>query len=320
MDGGNDQSYCKDCRLAVTVVVDHATGDTICTDCGLVLEERYVDETSEWRTFSDSAGGEDRDPNRLGGRSDPFLTHAQLGTVVASTAAKRQSNATSLPRVHLDIGRESSSQENSLVVAFRAITDMAEQLHLVATIRDHAKEIFKKLEEAKLCPKGRNRDATYAACLHMACRKEGKPRTYAELATVVRDDARADATKKKKEIGRVVKIISEQLGEKDGHAMGVGVVVVRAADYMVRFGSTLGMGKAEVRAAQRAAQRLDERLDVRRNPESIAAAIIYMLAQRAGAKTSARDVSAVTNVAEVTIREACKELTQHAELLFSSQE
>uniref|UniRef100_A0A0D9VQN1 TFIIB-type domain-containing protein n=1 Tax=Leersia perrieri TaxID=77586 RepID=A0A0D9VQN1_9ORYZ len=316
MDGGNNQSYCKDCRLAVTVAVDHATGDTICIDCGLVLEERYVDETSEWRTFSDSTGGEDRDPNRVGGRSDPFLTHAQLGTIVAYTANKRQSNATSLPRVHLDIGRESSSQENSLVVAFRAISDMAEQLNLVATIRDHAKEIFKKLEEAKLCPRGRNRDATYAACLHTACRKEGKPRTYAELATVVRH-ARADATKKKKEIGRVANIISEQLEEKAGHTMGIGVV--RAADYMGRFGSLLGMGKAEVRTAQRAAQRLDEQLDVRRNPESIAAAIIYMMAQRSSAKTSARDVSAVTNVAEVTIREACKELTKHTELLFSQE-
>uniref|UniRef100_A0A0D9VQN2 Uncharacterized protein n=1 Tax=Leersia perrieri TaxID=77586 RepID=A0A0D9VQN2_9ORYZ len=90
MEGGNDQSYCKDCRLVVTVVVDHAaTGDTICTDYGLILEERYLD------------------------------------TVIASAANKRQSNATSLPRVHLDIGRESSSQENSLVVAFRAISDMA---------------------------------------------------------------------------------------------------------------------------------------------------------------------------------------------------
>uniref|UniRef100_A0A0D9X5A0 TFIIB-type domain-containing protein n=1 Tax=Leersia perrieri TaxID=77586 RepID=A0A0D9X5A0_9ORYZ len=315
MDGGNDQSYCKDCHLAVTVVVDHATGDTICTDCGLVLEERYVDETSEWRTFSDSTGGEDRDPNRVGGCSDPFLTHAELGTVVTS-ATKRQSSATSLPRVHLDMGRESWSHENSLVVAFRAISDMAEQLHLVATIRDHAKEIFKRLEEAKLCPRGRNRDATYAACLHTACRKEGKPRTYAELATVVRD-ARADATKKKKEIGRVAKIISEQLEEKAGHVMGIGVV--RAADYMGRFGSLLGMGKAEVLTAQRAALRLDEQLDVRRNPESIAAAIIYMMARCSGAKTSARDVSAVTNVAEVTIKEACKELTKHAELLFSQE-
>uniref|UniRef100_A0A0D9VQN3 Transcription factor TFIIB cyclin-like domain-containing protein n=1 Tax=Leersia perrieri TaxID=77586 RepID=A0A0D9VQN3_9ORYZ len=189
----------------------------------------------------------------------------------------------------------------------RLVVTVVEQLNLVATIRDHAKEIFKKLEEAKLCPRGRNRDATYVACLHMACRKEGKPRTYAELAMVVRD-ARADATKKKKEIGRVVTLIKKHFGEEDGHVMCVGVV--RAADYMVRFGSLLGLGKAE---------RLDERLDVRRNPESIAAAIIYMLVQRAGAKTSTRDVLAVTNVAEVTIREACKERTQHAELLFSQE-
>ncbi|KAF0911172.1 hypothetical protein E2562_007950 [Oryza meyeriana var. granulata] len=273
---GNEQSYCPECRRTTEVVLDHATGDTICTECALVLEERYVDETSEWRTFSDAGGGDDRDPNRVGGPSDPFLAHAQLGTVVAT--AKRQAKEaataadTSLPQVRVDF---ESGQESSLSVAFRAIADMADRLQLVATIRDRAKELFKKLEEARLCPRGRNCDATYAACLHIACRNEGKPRTLNELASVTRDRNGRKAANK--DIGT----------------------------------------SPEVRAAQKAAQTLEDKLDVRRNPESIAAAIIHMVMQRAGAKTSARDVSKATGVAEGTIKEACKELSQHAELLFA---
>uniref|UniRef100_A0A0E0K9Z6 TFIIB-type domain-containing protein n=1 Tax=Oryza punctata TaxID=4537 RepID=A0A0E0K9Z6_ORYPU len=306
---GNEQCYCPECHRTTVVVVDHATGDTICTECALVLEERYIDETSEWRTFSDGVSGEDRDPNRVGGCSDPFLSHAQLGTVVAP--AKRQAKATavadtSLPHVRVD---SVSGRDSSLAVAFRAISDMADRLQLVATIRDRAKELFKKMEEAKLCPRGRNRDAAYAACLRIACRNEGKPRTLKELASVMRDG------QDKKEIGKMERIIRMHLGEEASTAMDNGVV--RATDYMSRFGSLLGMGKPEVREAQRAVQTLEDKLDVRRNPESIAAAIIYMVVQRAGAKTSARDVSKATGVAEATIKEACKELSQHEELLFS---
>ncbi|XP_052150610.1 transcription initiation factor IIB-like [Oryza glaberrima] len=303
---GNEQCYCPECHRTTVVVVDHATGDTICTECALVLEERYIDETSEWRTFSDAGSGEDRDPNRVGGCSDPFLSHAELGTVVAP--AKRQAKDTaSPPHVRVD---SKSGQDSSLAVAFRAISDMADRLQLVATIRDRAKELFKKMEEAKLCARVRNRDAAYAACLHIACRNEGNPRTLKELASVMRD------CQDKKEIGRMERIIRRHLGEEAGTAMEMGVV--RAADYMSRFGSRLGMGKPEVREAQRAAQTLEDKLDVRRNPESIAAAIIYMVVQRAGAQTSARDVSKASGVAEATIKEACKELSQHEELLFSS--
>uniref|UniRef100_J3LKX5 Transcription factor TFIIB cyclin-like domain-containing protein n=1 Tax=Oryza brachyantha TaxID=4533 RepID=J3LKX5_ORYBR len=204
-----------------------------------------------------------------------------------------------------------SGQDNTLLAGFLAISDMADRLAIGSTIRDRAKELFKKLEGAKLCKRGQHRDTTYAACLDIACRNQGKPRTLKELASVI------SAGHDKKEIRRMSKIIRTYLGEEAGQAMEMEVGVVCAADYMVRFSSQLGIAAAEVRAVQRAAQVLDEKLDVRRSPESLTAAIIYMVAQRAGAKTSARDVSTVTGVAEATIKEATKELNEHAELLFS---
>jgi hypothetical protein len=48
--------------------------------------------------------------------------------------------------------------------------------------------------------------------------------------------------------------------------------VVRAGDYLRRFGSLVGIGgDQEVEAARR----LEKKLDVRRNPNSISAAVIY---------------------------------------------
>lgn len=304
---GAAETFCPDCRRATEVVLDHATGDTICTECALVLEAHYIDEGSEWRNFADDGGGEDRDPSRVGGPNDPFLKENHLSTrIVVPGPFKAKGGGDALPRMRMV---SEPDPEATLVEAFHGIADMAERLGLVATIRDRAKEVYKRMDEAKQCPRGKKRDVFYAACLYVACRNEGKPRTYKELATATRAGPAA-----KKDIGKLTTVIKKVLGEEEGQVLDIGVV--RAADYLRRFCSRLGMGNQEMRAAEEATRRLEDGLDVRRNPESIAAAISYMVVQRAGAKRTVRDVAMATGVAEGTIKEAHKDLVPHADLLF----
>ena len=63
-------AFCSDCKRQTEVVFDHSAGDTVCSECGLVLESHSIDETSEWRTFANESG--DNDPNRVGGPSNPL--------------------------------------------------------------------------------------------------------------------------------------------------------------------------------------------------------------------------------------------------------
>jgi transcription initiation factor TFIIB len=210
--------------------------------------------------------------------------------------------------------------DRSVADAFRSIDDMAARLGIAPAATDRAREVFRKVEHAKAVPRGgkfRNRNALYAACIHVACRAVGTPRTFKELAQVTGDSATAGI----KDIGRLVKLIKTHLGEEDGgQAAGEKMLmgaVVRAGDYLRRFGSLVGIGEEEVNAALEAARRLEKNLDVRRNPDSIAAAVIYMAVQRAGAGKSLREVAVATGVSEMTIREVChKDLGPHAELLF----
>ncbi|CAL4901979.1 unnamed protein product [Urochloa decumbens] len=211
----------------------------------------------------------------------------------------------------------------------RAITDMASKLGIAPGVLDRALEVFRRMEEAKGKSHhyyskggGRSGDALYAACIYVACRRAGAPRTFKELAAATRDGAAA-----RKDIGRLITLIRKRLGEDEagggeeggcgGGIMGMGVV--RAADYMERFGSRLGMGEDEVRAVQEAARRMQDQLDVRRNPDSTAAAIIYMAMERrpgAARSGSIKDVSTATGVADNTIKQAYRELYPHAQLLF----
>jgi transcription initiation factor TFIIIB Brf1 subunit/transcription initiation factor TFIIB len=71
---------CSDCGKFSEFVVNRKEGTIVCTSCGLVQKSRIIDETSEWRNFSSDDGKSN--PNRVGGKLNPFLSDFGLSTVV----------------------------------------------------------------------------------------------------------------------------------------------------------------------------------------------------------------------------------------------
>ncbi|KAL0359551.1 UNVERIFIED_CONTAM: Transcription initiation factor IIB [Sesamum angustifolium] len=117
----SEENYCMDCRRRTTVVLERASGDAICLECGLVLESRFIDETAEWRNFADDSGG--HDPNRVGSPVNPLLGDTALSTVVSGGPVSWMSRLCRRP------------DPDNVVFAFSTIADMAERLSLVATIK-----------------------------------------------------------------------------------------------------------------------------------------------------------------------------------------
>ncbi|CAO2837296.1 unnamed protein product [Amaranthus hypochondriacus] len=297
-----DFSYCPDCKRSTEVVLDHAAGDTVCVECGLVLEAHSIDEHSEWRTFANEA--QDNDPVRVGGPTNPLLTDGGLSTVISKP------NGSSTEFLTSSLGRwqsRGSNPDRNLIQAFKSIATMADRLGLVSTIKDRASEIYKKVEDQKPL-RGRNQDAILAACLYIACRQEDKPRTVKEICSVANG-----ATKK--EIGRAKEFIVKQLEGEMGQSVEMGTI--HAGDFLRRFCSHLGMDKQAVKAAQEAVQ-TSEALDIRRSPISIAAAIIYIVTQLSDDKKPLKDISLATGVAEGTIRNSYKDLYPHISKIIPS--
>lgn len=114
------ESYCSDCKRNAEVVFDHAAGDTVCSECGLVLEARSIDETSEWRTFADDSG--DHDPNRVGGPVNPLLGDAALTTVI-SRGANGSNGDPSMARLQ----NRGGDPDRAIVLAFKTISNMADR-------------------------------------------------------------------------------------------------------------------------------------------------------------------------------------------------
>ncbi|GAU24229.1 hypothetical protein TSUD_23660 [Trifolium subterraneum] len=288
-------AFCSDCKRETEVVFDHSAGDTVCSECGLVLESHSIDETSEWRTFANESN--DNDPVRVGGPSNPLLTDGGLSTVIAKP------NGSSGEFLSSSLGRwqnRGANPDRGLILAFKTIATMAERLGLVATIKDRANEIYKRVEDQK-SSRGRNQDALLAACLYIACRQEDKPRTVKEICSVANG-----ATKK--EIGRAKEYIVKQLGLEKGQSVEMGTI--HAGDFMRRFCSNLSMNHQAVKAAQEAVKKAEE-FDIRRSPISIAAAVIYIITQLSDDKKPLKDISIATGVAEGTIRNSYKDLYPH---------
>uniref|UniRef100_A0A0E0EBP5 TFIIB-type domain-containing protein n=1 Tax=Oryza meridionalis TaxID=40149 RepID=A0A0E0EBP5_9ORYZ len=332
--------HAEHCQRATPMVLDHATGDAICTECAFNLGNgsNACPEPPRWRAAAghgDSDGDRSSSSSNVGGGASPAAADPLLqgGEGVACSVGappvqprvrgavvppkQMRGGGAVLPKMRCGGVPDTSK---ALAEGLDAIAGMASRLGLADKVSDRGKEVLRKLEEARACPKGRSRDALYAACLHAACRVEGAPRTLKELIA-----ATSDAAATKRDLGKFINAIKRHLGmmEEGGQDQaadmktnGVGVVV-RAGDYLHRYGSAVGMSSQEVSAARRAAGRLDS-FDVRRNPQSMAAAIVYMAMQGSGGvRKSVREVSAATGVSESTIKDAYKDLCPHAALLFA---
>ena len=244
------------------LIEDHRAGDKICSECGLVVGDVVVviDVGSEGRTFSNDQGGEDK--SRVGGAENTLLGSSDLSTMIGPGRGGASFSSDGTPIYNNRNGRQSTS-DRTLLNAFRTISTMADRINLTKTITDRANVLFKMVSDGKNL-KGRSNDAIAAACLYIACRQEGVPRTFKEIVAV--------STVSKKEIGRCFKLILK--------AHDTSVDLITTGDFMSRFCGTLSLSREVQKAATCIAKKAVD-LDIvpGRSPISVAAAAIYMASQ-----------------------------------------
>ncbi|KAL2334215.1 hypothetical protein Fmac_015428 [Flemingia macrophylla] len=123
-------AFCSDRKRQTEVVFDHSGGDTVCSECGLVLESHSIDETSEWHIFANESG--DNDPVRVGGPTNPLLTDDNLSTVIAKPNG---GSSEFLSSSHGRWQNHGSNLDRALILTFNTIATMSDRLGLVATIK-----------------------------------------------------------------------------------------------------------------------------------------------------------------------------------------
>jgi len=267
-------------------------GEIICRDCGLVIEEKMVDFTQEWREF-------DGDQSEGRRRAGAPMTYTQfdhgLGTEVGQKAdlfklgGKERNKFFRLRKWQYRI---STAIERNLKLALAELKRVSSYLKLPKSVEEESARIYTLAVQRGLV-RGRSMESVVAGALYAACRRHDVPRTLDELSDV--------SGIEKKEIGRTYRFVTRELG--------ITILPSNPADYIARFASSL---KLSADTQTKAIEILDKaqraELTSGRGPTGIAAASLYVSALIHGEKRTQREVADVAGVTEVTIRNRYKEL------------
>ena len=285
------------------IVEDVERGETVCDDCGLVVDETYIDRGPEWRTYEGDDAGE---KSRVGGpmtftRHDKGLTttigeHDYDANGRAITGAKRRQ----LHRLRTWQRRcqAQGSKERNLRHALGEIDRMASALGLPSDVRETAGVVYRRALDENLL-KGRSIEGMATASLYAATRQVGIARSVGDIATVSRID--------ELEFTRAYRYMARELG--------LHTEPNRAVDYLDQLCSELDVSSA---ARQLACDLLDaaEREGVHsgRHPVGLAAAAVYAAGRiRPDDRLTQSAVADAADVSNVTIRNRYPELLALAE-------
>lgn len=267
-------------------------GEVICRDCGLVLDDKMIDFSQEWREFDAETG----QSQRRGGAPMTYRQYDKgLGTEVGTRAdlsrmgRKQRSKFFRLRKWQYRI---SSAIERNLKMALAEMKRVASFLRLPKSVEEEASRIYTRAVQRGLV-RGRSMESVVAGALYTACRRHNIPRTLDEMATAAGID--------KKEIGRTYRFVTRELGIK--------MLPSKPSQYIPRFASALKLkAKTQTYAITILNKAQKKGLTSGRGPTGIAAAALYVSALIHGEKRTQREVADVAGVTEVTIRNRYKEI------------
>ncbi len=288
---------CPECG-SVNLFHNREKGEVICKDCGLVVEDKMVDFTQEWREF-DSDGAERK---RRTGAPMTYTQYDQgLGTEVGQKTdlyGLSGKDRNKFFRLRKWQYRISTAIERNLKLALAELKRVSSFLKLPKSVEEEAARIYTLAVQRGLV-RGRSMESVVAGSLYASCRRHEVPRTLDELSEA--------SGIEKKEIGRTYRFITRELQ--------ITILPSNPADYIARFASSLRLqAETQSKAIEILEQAQKSELTSGRGPTGIAAAALYVSALIHGEKRTQREVADVAGVTEVTIRNRYKELLEELKL------
>lgn len=285
------------------LIKDYSRAEIFCEKCGLVIDAELIDHGPEWRAFD----SEQRDKKTRTGSPMTYTLHDKgLSTTISwqnrdayghSIPQRNRAQLFRLRKWH-NRTRISDGAERNLSVALSHLDKMSSMLNLPRNIRETAAMLYRKAARQRLT-RGRTTEGIAAAVLYAACRQCNIPRTLGEISNV--------SQIKKKEVGRNYRNLSNELKLK--------LLPTVPQDYISRFCSILNLSNdVQIKTIEILKKASKEELTSGRGPTGMAAAAMYIASVLCGERRTQREVSEVSGVTEVTIRNRYKELASRLDL------
>ncbi|MWG35027.1 transcription initiation factor IIB [Halomarina oriensis] len=280
-------------------VVRTTTQETVCEDCGLILDEQHIDRGPEWRPF-DSAERERTGAPLTERRHDRGLSteigRKRDGRGNALSGRKRR-QLSRLRREHSRAMWQSTAERN-LAHGLGEVRRIAGGMGLTDAIVEQACALFRRAQNENLLP-GRSVEAMATGAVYAICRTNGLPRTCGDVATLARVS--------QERVENAYSVLNRELSLPS--------VPVPPSAYIPGLASTVGLSDGTRRQAAHVTERAQERgLTNGKHPAGVAAAALYLVAEARVEGVTQAELAAAADVSTATVRARWTELREHIEV------
>jgi len=297
------------CELCESILAFSDEGFLTCTNskCSVIYKD-LVDHSAEWR-FYGADDNQNSDPTRCGMPINPLLKESSFGCKVMCIGStsyemrkiRRYTEWQSMPY-----------KEKSQYDEFQRITMMSQNAGVPKLIIDDAIRYHKKISEHELTFRGDNRDGILAASIYISCRINNYPRTAKEIATIFNLDV-TSATKGCKNAQLIINNLEKDVENNEKTNFGR----TKPEAFIERYCSKLNINNELTKLCQFIAMKIEKNKFMSENtPHSIAAGIVYFIAQTCNLNVSKKDVRLTSEISEVTINKCFKKIEKMKEELL----
>tara|TARA_Y100000389_G_scaffold204235_2_gene255746 strand:- start:1934 stop:2938 length:1005 start_codon:yes stop_codon:yes gene_type:complete len=282
---------CKECNLPATT---HGHDIWECANCGCFMEQ-MIDNSAEWRNYSEDG----KDNVRCSVVINRLLPQSSKGTIILQ-GPSTNNNMRRSQKVHS--WSAMTYKERCLNNIFKDISLRSLNGCILSNVTKLAHEYYKIISELHVA-RGIMRKGLIAACLFMACKKQGVPRTCQEIAEIFQIDDKW-VTKGNKKFTELWSLTGKgHISYKED---------CQSQDYLARFCSNLLEEHTELLTISRKISNICKSNDLlsQNTPISVAASSIYIATIHLGLKDkiSRLDIANAAKTSQVTISKCFKEL------------
>jgi len=294
---------CTACNSSV--VDDTENGERICSGCGIVMEEHMEDHGPEAKSNSledkmklaRATGQTSYSQHDLG-----ITTEISIGSTDFSGKKINAETASQMHRLgkwHQRV-RVTSSRDRRLSNVLGRVSEICHSCSLPKNVIETASIIYRSLDGKNIRVKGKSVVSISAAVVYMACKQCDVIRSLEEIIKEV--CLPRDVKSKTKLASRYYRTLVMELPT-------VTTSIVTMDKYISKIANMTNTDTRVERLSLEIAEKTKDRsIADGKAPNGIAAAYLYIASILLGQNVLQRDISTVSGVTEVTIRNRCKEI------------
>jgi len=290
MTSGLDESLrCRIC--GGRLIGDLERGEAFCSLCGFVLDERLVDLGPEWKAIDYE---EKEKKVRVGSPITPRFHDYGLGSEIEHAQDYNQINESL--RVWQKRLRTSTPAERNLAQALSKINDLCESLKMPLVVAETASRTYRQLLKKGVI-KSKCIAKVAAAIVYFSAKLHGVERSVKEFSEAAGVDVKA--------VNKYYRLIASEAQVEQPPLHTVEKQIARLANLMKVSAKTERLALQLYKATKATT------IQDGKSPSGLAAAYIYIASVMNSENIPQREVAAVADITDVTVRHRYKEILEN---------